>query len=42
MMKRAKLMNDAHCPSLLLCSERSAGFRRQIGEDRTRPEAGIE
>jgi hypothetical protein len=31
MMKTAKL-----------CSERSAGFRRQTGEDRTRPEAGIE
>jgi hypothetical protein len=32
MMKTAKLP----------CSERSAGFRRQIGEDRVRPETGIE
>jgi hypothetical protein len=31
MMKRAKLM-----------SERSADFRRQIGEHRVRPETGIE
>ncbi len=41
-MKAAELLFDAHRTSLPPCSERTAAHRRDIGEDRARPEAEIE